>query len=135
MFNMHSYLYVEDDVMSREILSMIMGVAMGVEQLHLFPDSVDFAARLDALPDVPKLILLDIHMKPIDGFAMLHLIRERRAFDDSIVLALTASVMNEEVARLRSSGFNGAIAKPLSVSTFPNLIARVLSGESVWHIA
>jgi CheY-like chemotaxis protein len=135
MFNLHSYLYVEDDVMSREILSMIMGVAMGVERLHLFPDSVDFAARLDALPDVPKLILLDIHMKPIDGFAMLRLIRERRAFDDSIVLALTASVMNEEVARLRSSGFNGAIAKPLSVSTFPDLIARVLSGESVWHIA
>jgi CheY-like chemotaxis protein len=135
MFNTHAYLYVEDDVMSREVLSMIMSMAMGVERLHIMEDSANFAERLDALPEVPRLILLDIQMQPLDGFAMLALIRQRRAFDNTIVLALTASVMNEEVERLRTSGFDGAIAKPLSVTTFPSLIERVLSGESVWHIA
>ncbi len=51
------------------------------------------------------------------------------------IIALTASVMNEEVAQLRQSGFNGAIAKPLSFSTFPALMERIANGETVWHIA
>ena len=50
------------------------------------------------------------------------------------VVALTASVMSEEVARLKRRGFDGAIAKPLNVEAFPDLIARIMEGESVWYI-
>ncbi|MBK8027697.1 MAG: response regulator [Chloroflexi bacterium] len=114
---------------------MIMQVAMRVEKLILFEDSIDFAERLGELSDRPDVILLDIHVKPLDGFAMLRAIRSLPAFQSVRVIALTASVMSEEVARLRSSGFDGAIAKPLSVMTFPTLIQKVLQGEDVWHIA
>ncbi|MBK8025048.1 MAG: response regulator [Chloroflexi bacterium] len=135
MFGNTCFLYVEDDPLCREILEMIMQVAMRVEKLILFEDSIDFAERLGELSDRPDVILLDIHVKPLDGFAMLRAIRSLPAFQSVRVIALTASVMSEEVARLRSSGFDGAIAKPLSVMTFPTLIQKVLQGEDVWHIA
>lgn len=128
------FLYVEDDGLSREILQMIMINAMGVRHLHILEDSQDFMQKIAALPQQPDVILLDINVTPIDGFTMLQQIRADARYADTLVIALTASVMNEEVVRLRKSGFNGAIAKPLSVMTFPGLIDRILLGETVWHV-
>lgn len=134
IFNTFSYLYVEDDPLSREVMQMIMENAMEVQRLTMFEDSQGFVERLAALAEKPHLILLDIHMKPIDGFAMLRLIRENVGYKETKVVALTASVMNDEVDKLRASGFDGAIAKPLKLSSFPSLIERILNGEIVWNV-
>jgi len=128
------FLYVEDDALSREILQIIMINAMGVHHLHVLEDSQDFMQKIVALPQKPDVILLDINVMPIDGFTMLQQIRADARYADTVVIALTASVMNEEVARLRKGGFNGAIAKPVNVMSFPSLIDRVLLGETVWHV-
>ncbi|MBL8132361.1 MAG: response regulator [Anaerolineae bacterium] len=135
MFNRHCYLYVDDDALSREILHMIMQVVMGVERLQMFENSVAFAERLRALPSPPDVILMDLHVQPLNGFAMLQVIRSLPQFASVRVIALTVFVTNEEAAQLRASGFDGVIAKPLSATTFPTLIQRVLQGESVWHVA
>ena len=133
-FNRFYYLYVEDDPLSREVMQMIMENAMDVEHLTIFEDSQDFGHRLDRLLEKPDLILLDIHVLPINGFAMLKLIRAHQAYKDTKVIALTASVMNSEIAQLRSSGFNGAIAKPLQLTNFPMLIERILNGDAIWNV-
>jgi CheY-like chemotaxis protein len=65
---------------------------------------------------------------------MLEMIRERPEFDHVPVVALTASVMNEEVQQLKRAGFNGVIAKPIDVDTFPDILQRILDGETVWRI-
>ena len=130
-----SFLYVEDDALSREVMQMLMENVLGVGQLVMFADSTDFMSRLRALPRRPDIILLDVHVQPYDGFEMLHMLRLDPAYQQAQVIALTASVMNEEVRQLRTSGFNGTIAKPLSLATFPALIERIVGGESVWHIA
>jgi CheY-like chemotaxis protein len=135
MFDQYSYLYVEDDPNSREIMQMLMENVMDVRSLSVFDDSKDFFQRLKSLRGSPDVILLDIHVKPYDGFEMLNLIKADPAYDDSKVIALTASVMNEEVTKLRTSGFDGAIAKPVSIQTFPDMIARILAGETVWYVA
>lgn len=130
-----SYLYVEDEPLSREIMHMIMSNVIGATKLTIFEDSRDFLARVKALPQTPDMIMLDIHVKPIDGFEMLRLLRADPAFKNARIVALTASVMNEEILRLRTSGFQGAIGKPLSLHTFPDLLQRVIAGETVWHVA
>jgi CheY-like chemotaxis protein len=135
MFDNYAYLYVEDDPLSREVMQMLMENAMDVRRLTIFDDSVDFIGRMQSLPRIPDVILLDIHVKPYDGFEMLEQLQADPAYQNSKVIALTASVMNEEVEKLRTSGFDGAIAKPLSIQTFPDMIARVLAGEAVWHVA
>ena len=77
---------------------------------------------------------LDIHMDPIDGFEMLRLIQQNPDYHSIPVVALTASVMNEEVRKLRECGFDGVIAKPLDYDTFPHALTRILNGEQVWKI-
>jgi CheY-like chemotaxis protein len=135
VFDQYSYLYVEDDHLSREIMRMIMENGMGVRSLTIFEDSTDFLQRVQRLDKMPEVILLDIHVKPDTGFDMLRELRTLPAFKDCKIVALTASVMNEEVEQLRQSGFDGAIGKPLSVKTFPDLMARIIEGELVWHVA
>ncbi len=135
MLEEHTYLYVEDDPLSREIMKTIMGKVMGIQNLTMFEDSADFSARMKSLPVKPTIILLDIHMQPYDGFDLLQMLRSDPAYQQTRIIALTASVMNEEVDRLRECGFDGAIAKPLSVQTFPSLMERIVQGERVWHIA
>ena len=129
-----AYLYVEDDVLGREIMRMIMENVIGAADTYVFEDSANFMDRLRALPRKPDLIMLDIHIKPHDGMELLSMIRADAEYRHTRVIALTASVMNEEVAELRSSGFDGAIGKPLDIAVFPSLIARVLNGVPTWHV-
>jgi len=129
------YLYVEDDPMSREIMRIIIENGVGSHNLTIFEDSKDFIGRVSRLENRPNIILLDIHVAPHDGFEMLKMLRQNDQFARAKIIALTASVMNEEVEQLREAGFDGAIAKPLSIQTFPDLIQRVITGETVWHIS
>jgi CheY-like chemotaxis protein len=131
--NAYHYLYVEDDALSREIMQMILEHGMGVTNLVMFENSANFYQRVTSLPHPPNVVLLDIHVQPIDGFEMLQMLRSDPAFESAKIVALTASVMNDEIDRLRNSGFDGAIAKPLSILTFPTLMERIISGEVVWH--
>jgi CheY-like chemotaxis protein len=127
------FLYVEDDPLSREVMQMIVEIGMS-KQVAIFENSANFMNQLRALPKMPTVILLDIHMEPYDGFELLEMLLAEPDYVHIPVVALTASVMNEEVERLRTSGFSGAIAKPLSVQTFPNLVTRIINGETIWHI-
>jgi CheY-like chemotaxis protein len=133
MFDTLRVLYVEDDPSSRDVMSMIANNLMKVARLEVFEDSARFAERVNALNFTPSLILLDIHMKPIDGFAMLAHLRAHPRYQAIPSVALTASVMNEEIIKLRKAGFDGVIGKPVSLHTFPSYIERIMRGEKVWQ--
>lgn len=126
--------YFEDDALSREVMHTCLTRGLGYHNVWIFEDSAGFEARLRAIGSVPDVIFLDIHIEPIDGFGMLKVIRPDGAFRSTKVIAFTASVMNEEVKRLREAGFDGVIAKPLDYDTFPGVLRRILRGEQVWHI-
>jgi two-component system cell cycle response regulator DivK len=64
----------------------------------------------------------------------LQLIRHQADFNAVPVVALTASVMNEEIRHLRDAGFDGVIAKPINYDTFAGALQRLLSGQQVWNI-
>ena len=128
-----TFLYVEDDPMSREIMEMLLR-GIGQTRVHIFENSADFMCRVEALPNVPDVIFLDIHMLPISGFKMLEMLRSHPVYANTHVIAVTASVMNEEVSQLKAAGFSGAIAKPLDFENFAELVGRVLKRETIWHI-
>jgi CheY-like chemotaxis protein len=135
MFNNYTYLYVEDDPLSREIMQMAMEEVIGITNFTIFGDSVNIMERIKSLPRIPDVILLDIHMEPYNGFDILKMLRREADFEAVKIIALTASVMYEEVEELRQHGFDGAIGKPLDVRTFPDLLKRIINGEIVWHIS
>jgi CheY-like chemotaxis protein len=115
-------------------MKMCLEIRLGLTHVTLLEDSADFANQLARLDPHPDLIFLDIHVQPLDGFEMLRLIRQTPAFATVPVIALTASVMGEEVQRLREHGFTGCLAKPLDLDRFPNALQQILNGEPVWHI-
>jgi CheY-like chemotaxis protein len=127
-------LYVEDDLRSRRVIELLLKHEMNLNQFTIFEDSVDFMARVKALTPKPHIILLDIHVKPYSGFEMLNILRGMSEFANIPVVALTASVMNEEVQKLREVGFHSVIAKPIDIDTFPDLLHRIVRGETIWRI-
>lgn len=112
-----------------------MEKVMQLDTLLVFQGSDGFLENLNDLETAPDIFLLDIQMEPINGFEMLQIIKTHKRFRKSKVIAITASVMGEEVDRLKESGFHGAISKPLNISAFPGLIGRILRNESVWFVS
>lgn len=135
MSKSYHFLYVEDDLTSRMVMEMMLTHWFSDAHLTIFEDSTEFTLRLEAMSPRPDLIFLDIHVKPYSGFDMLAMIRGHRLFANATVIALTASVMNEEVEQLKAAGFDGAIAKPLNREMFPHLVASILQGEPVWFVS
>jgi CheY-like chemotaxis protein len=127
--------YVEDDENSIFVMKMVVERVMKLPALYVLQSRADFVKQVKGLGVVPDIFLLDIQMKPFDGVELLSMLRKDPQFKCSKVIALTASVTNEEVSLLKSGGFDGAIAKPLNIEVFPDLIARIINGEQVWYIA
>ncbi|MGE5461910.1 MAG: response regulator [Syntrophothermus sp.] len=134
MMNIDYLLCVEDDPSNRLVMKLLVEKTLNARNYVIFEDSTDFMSRVRNLPRHPDIILLDIHVSPFNGFQMLQMLREDSVYFDTKVVALTASVMNEEVERLRKSGFDGAIGKPISLSAFPVVIERIMNGESIWQV-
>jgi len=127
--------YVEDDENSIFVMKMVVERVMKLPTLHVLQSRDDFVQQVEGLGVMPDVFMLDIQMKPYDGFELLSMLRSDLNFNKCKVIAITASVTNEEVSLLKSSGFDGAIAKPLNIEVFPDLIARIINGEQVWYIA
>jgi two-component system cell cycle response regulator DivK len=130
----NSILYVEDDLFSREIMQLL-AESVGVQHVTIFEDSADFLDRVQAIDPSPDVVLLDIHLQPHDGFTMLSMLRGLHTFRDKPIVALTASVMNEEIIMLRDAGFDGVIGKPIDQDRFADLLGRVFKRESFWGIS
>lgn len=128
------FLYFEDDALSREVMQACLTRGMGYQNVWIFEDSTDFENQLASIDAKPDVIFLDIHIEPLDGFEMLKILRQMEGYQSTRIVALTASVMNEEVKTLREAGFDGVIAKPLDYDSFPRVLKRILDGEQVWHI-
>jgi len=126
--------YVEDDEASIIVMKAIVERVMKLQTLHVLQNRADFVDQVKQLGVMPDIFLFDIQMQPYDGFELLTMLRNVPEYQHAKVVALTASVMSEEVARLKRKGFDGAIAKPLNIDAFPDLINRIINGEHVWYI-
>lgn len=79
------------------------------------------------------LILMDIALPDADGFESLVSLRSHPRFQEVPIVAVTADVSLQNVARAREAGFDGFIGKPLDPDRFPEQVRRVLQGEEVWE--
>lgn len=129
-----TFLYVENDPQSRHVVGVLLTEVMGFRDLVTFDSSERLVERMHQLPVLPDIIFLDIQMQPHDGYAMLKMLRADPVTESIPVIAMTASVTASDVDNLRNAGFGGLIGKPLNRALFPQLINRILAGESVWFV-
>ena len=72
----------------------------------------------------PDVVLMDVQLPGMDGFGALAALRADPTTAELTVVAFTASVMNEDLSRIDQAGFDGYIAKPISVREFPAQVRR-----------
>ncbi|TQM61895.1 response regulator [Humibacillus xanthopallidus] len=75
---------------------------------------------------LPDVILMDLQLPGIDGYAALELIRGHELTAHIPVVALTAFAMARDRERVLASGFAGYLEKPISVREFPAQVRRHL---------
>ncbi|GAA2468038.1 response regulator [Terrabacter carboxydivorans] len=75
---------------------------------------------------LPDVILMDLQLPGIDGFAALELIRDHEPTSHIPIVALTAFAMHRDRERALVSGFAGYLEKPISVREFPAQVRRHL---------
>jgi len=82
------------------------------------------------------LILMDIQMPILDGFAATRAIREwesAHGLPRVPIIALTASALDEDVQRAREAGCNLHVSKPIKKKTLLAAIARLTSDSETAH--
>ncbi len=120
--NIEKILIVDDVQLNRELLVDILEAY--AQKIMLAVDG-EHAIAL-ALAECPTLILMDVRMPRLDGRGALKKLRELPQFNDTPVIAVTASSMREEEIELRRQ-FDGYVRKPISVEALTAEIARVLA--------
>ena len=75
----------------------------------------------------PDLILLDLQMPGLDGYAVLAALRSEPRFRRLPVLALTASAMRGDREKIMEAGFTDYLAKPAGPELLRDTVARLLA--------
>ncbi|MEW5956370.1 MAG: response regulator [Chloroflexota bacterium] len=130
-----SFLYIDDDPISRDVVRILLERVMGLSRVTFFETSHDFMDRIRALPEAPTIIFLALQVRPHDGYKMLAALRNDPTYQDATIIAVTANVMATDVEKMKESGFSGLISKPIIHRIFPELLNKILAGESVWYIS
>jgi two-component system, cell cycle response regulator DivK len=79
-----------------------------------------------ALRCPPDLVLLDLQMPGMDGFATLRAFREEPQLNSIPIVAVTAHAMSGQGQIALQAGFSGHITKPLSLEHFRCQIRKFL---------
>ena len=119
---MSTILIVEDNLKNMKLVRDVLQ-HQGHRTLEAETGAAGLALALEHRPD---LVLMDIQLPDIDGTAVLARIREDVSLNAMPVLAVSASVMPDEQQRIVGSGFDGFIAKPISIKPFLAAVARAL---------
>jgi len=82
-----------------------------------------------SLEHLPALVLMDIQLPGIDGIAAMKRIRADERTKHIPTVALTASVMSGDRERFDEAGFDGFIAKPIEVKSFPDQVRGYLEAK------
>ncbi|KGC06448.1 MULTISPECIES: ATP-binding protein [Burkholderia] len=73
----------------------------------------------------PQLMLLDLTMPDVDGFALLEKLRAIDALRDTICVALSGHARASDLARTERAGFDDHLVKPVEMAVLDALLQRV----------
>ncbi len=73
---------------------------------------------------LPKVLLLDLNLPGMDGFAALATMKSNDQLKDSIFIAVTADVMNTTREKVDQAGFDAFLSKPISFDALNQLLSQ-----------
>ncbi|WP_052055731.1 PAS domain-containing protein [Myxosarcina sp. GI1] len=125
-FNGIKVLVIEDEVDSRELLSLVLELR-GAEIVTVASAN----EALEVLSElVPDLIISDIGLPGMDGYTLITQIRSLPQGQDIPAIALTAYTGEIDRQRCLNAGFQEQISKPFNVNELIATVTRLMSKKS-----
>ncbi|MBI1795197.1 MAG: response regulator [Chloroflexi bacterium] len=116
-------LYVEDNSDNRNLVRRVLEA-----EGYAVTEAKDAAQALELLEtERIDLILMDINMPDMDGYALTAKIKSMPKFKKLPILAVTANVMRGDRERSLEAGCDGYIQKPIDIDTISQQIDRFLT--------
>ena len=119
---MINVLVAEDNAVNRELLRELLE-SRGYNVMEASDGQEALRMIEQAHPDI---LLLDIGMPVLDGFAVVRQIRKNPSFATLPVLAVTAYAMRGDGENVLNSGFDGYLSKPINARDLGNELERLL---------
>ncbi len=120
---MKTILVAEDDPASRELMREILE-AGGYRVL----EACNGGEALQKMEEMePDLVLLDIQMPGLDGFAVLRQLRQNPSYATLPVVALTAYAMRGDREKVLAAGFDAYLTKPVDATALRAQIQKLLT--------
>ncbi len=116
-------LYIEDNEQNYYLVSVILA-ARGYEVLRASdgPEGIDLALR-----ERPRLILLDIQLPGMDGYAVARAIKARDELRRAPIVAVTSYAMLGDREKALEAGCDDYVEKPIDPMAFGALVDRWLA--------
>jgi two-component system cell cycle response regulator DivK len=124
-------LIVEDDLRNATLITAMLKIA-GVTNTWMCHSGKEILNVVSQMPSV-ALVLLDLQLPGEDGYQIFERLCGHPVFQGTPIIAVTAQVMPDDVAKAEAVGFYGFLGKPLNFDRFPGQIRRLLEGERVWE--
>lgn len=123
---MKTILIVEDNSASRELIrEILLGTGHQVFEAGNGEEALQLVREKR-----PDLVLLDIQLPKLDGFAVLRQLRQNPQSAHLHVVAVTAYAMRGDRERALSAGFDGYITKPIDSAALITQIHQLLQQKS-----
>lgn len=120
----HTILIVDDNLLNLELATDLLVVeGYAVRQAHSGEEGVRLAQH-----ELPSLILMDLRMPGMDGYAALRALRADPRTAHIPTVALTAQAMKGDQGAIAAAGFDGYIVKPIDTRTFCRTVMGLLGG-------
>ncbi len=116
-------LIVEDNDLNMKLFNDLLQ-AHGYETLQTMDGRDVLKLARDHSPD---LIIMDIQLPEISGLEVTKMLKADDELKDIPVIAVTAFAMKGDEEKIREGGCEGYIAKPISVPTFLETVAKFLN--------
>ncbi len=116
-------LCIEDNPLNLQLIQQILARRSDVEVLSAEHPEQGLAL---AQAQRPHLILLDIHLPGVDGYAVMDRLREDPQTRAIPVIAISANAMPADLARGEAAGFAAYLTKPVDITRLMRLLDRLL---------
>ncbi len=120
-------LVVDDNHDAADSLALLL--RLGGHEVRICHDGATAVAV--AAADRPRLVLLDIGLPGMDGYAVARQLRQLPELAGTVLVALTGYGQAEDVRRSHEAGFDHHLVKPADPETLVNLFASLERAASV----
>lgn len=116
-------LIVDDNPMNLKVARVVL--QMEGYEVRIAGDAAEALAILKTYR--PRVILMDLQMPGMDGYALTRLLKADPATSDIVILAVTAYAMKGDEQKAYEAGCQLYITKPIDTRSLPGTIAQFLA--------